>query len=181
MGLTLLVVPYVRQAAKIQAPPQFLSHTNKARPPRLPSRLPASTAAVESSGSTSTSTEAPAEPAAVEEDPALVQARLFNDREEALLYGPTATDEHGEPVEPVSPWLGFQALGIATALVGLSAGLGIFGAAKYLGVNSVRICRDKIVECSRQRLTADGGVCAEDARWPRRQHAGVHCPGAEGG
>lgn len=166
IGLTVLVIPYVRQAAKMQAPPQFLSHTNKARPPRLPSRLPASTPAALPSGSAPASTEAPSKPVA-EEDPALVAARSFNDREEALLYGPTATDEHGEPVEPVSPWLGFQALGIATALVGLSAGLGIFGAAKYLGVNSVCICpRGEHIDCAVRwrRLTADGGVCAQDAR-----------------
>lgn len=70
--------------------------------------------------------------------PELAKARSFNDSEENRLYGPDPNvDEHGEPIEPASPWLGFQALGIATALVGLSAGLGIFGAAKFLGVSSV--------------------------------------------
>jgi hypothetical protein len=68
-------------------------------------------------------------------DPA--RSREFNDAEEDYHYGRPEFDEGGAPVGHVSPWLGFQALGIATAVVVGSAGLGIFGAAKYLGVSSV--------------------------------------------
>lgn len=68
----------------------------------------------------------------------LIRWREFNNAEEDKLYGPAAVDEEGAPLEPVSPWLGFQALGIATALVGACTALGVWGAAKYLGVNSVQ-------------------------------------------
>lgn len=68
----------------------------------------------------------------------LIRWREFNNAEEDRLYGPAAVDEEGQPLEPVSPWLGFQALGIATALVGACTALGVWGAAKYLGVSSVQ-------------------------------------------
>ncbi|EKC98343.1 hypothetical protein A1Q2_07357 [Trichosporon asahii var. asahii CBS 8904] len=68
----------------------------------------------------------------------LIRWREFNNAEEDHLYGPAAVDEEGAPLEPVSPWLGFQALGIATALVGACTALGVWGAAKYLGVGSVQ-------------------------------------------
>lgn len=68
----------------------------------------------------------------------LIRWREFNNAEEDALYGPAAVDEEGAPLEPVSPWLGFQALGIATALVGACTALGVWGAAKYLGVGSVQ-------------------------------------------
>ena len=44
-----------------------------------------------------------------------------------------------EALSPVSPFLGIQALGIATVIVGVSAGLGAWGVAQLLGVSSV--CR----------------------------------------
>lgn len=68
----------------------------------------------------------------------LIRWREFNNAEEDHLYGPAAVDEEGAPLEPVSPWLGFQALGAATALVGAFTALGVWGAAKYLGVGSVQ-------------------------------------------
>jgi len=75
------------------------------------------------------------EPRAAPVDPRL--SREFNDAEEDYHYGKPEYDEGGAPVQHVSPWLGFQALGIATAIVLGSAGLGVWGAAKYLGVSSV--------------------------------------------
>lgn len=60
------------------------------------------------------------------------RAKGFNDREERSLYG--SLEGEGEQV---SPWLGAQALGIATAVVFGSAGLGAWIVAKLLGVKDV--------------------------------------------
>lgn len=60
--------------------------------------------------------------------------KKFNDDEERSLYG-ALEGEH----EYVSPWLGAQALGLATALVMGSAALGMWGVAKVMGVKNVRI------------------------------------------
>ncbi|BEJ17028.1 hypothetical protein CspHIS471_0604290 [Cutaneotrichosporon sp. HIS471] len=110
-GLTLLVIPYVRQAAKLQAA-EAADYALKeaARASRVEAGV-----------------EAPEVPLTFREK---LEA-LKNAKEEEV------NEELGEPVEPVSPWLGFQALGIATAIVGVSAGLGVWGAAKFLGVNSM--------------------------------------------
>ena len=48
---------------------------------------------------------------------------------------PEAEEERGEPM---SGFMAFKALGIATAVVFGSAGLGAFVVAKLLGVDSVR-------------------------------------------
>jgi hypothetical protein len=48
---------------------------------------------------------------------------------------PEVEEERGEPM---SGFMAFKALGIATAVVFGSAGLGAFVVAKLLGVNSVR-------------------------------------------
>ncbi|CAK9784421.1 hypothetical protein CC85DRAFT_327567 [Cutaneotrichosporon oleaginosum] len=114
VGLTILVIPYVRQAAKIQAA-EAAEHALKA-------------------SARATRAEA-----------GEVEAPLtFREKLDALKNAKTeemedegSEAEPAEPVEPVSPWLGFQALGIATAIVGASAGLGVWGAAKLLGVNSM--------------------------------------------
>ncbi len=109
------MIPYVRQAAKIQAA-EAAEHA-------LKEAAKASRAAEAG--------EAPPPPLTFREKlEALKNAKADEGAEEV-------NDELGEPVEPVSPWLGFQALGIATAIVGVSAGLGVWGAAKWLGVNSV--------------------------------------------
>jgi hypothetical protein len=71
-------------------------------------------------------------PAQSELPAAAARAKVFNDREERSLYGAL----EGE-VEQVSPWLGAQALGIATAVVFGSAGLGAWVVAKILGVKDV--------------------------------------------
>lgn len=53
------------------------------------------------------------------------------------LFG--TPDDVEPPVDPnaVSPLLGFYALGIATAIVGASAGLGVWGTARLMGVDNV--------------------------------------------
>ena len=65
---------------------------------------------------------------------AAIRDKKFNDDEERSLYG-ALEGEH----EYVSPWLGAQALGLATALVVGSAALGMWGVAKVMGVQSVRL------------------------------------------
>lgn len=56
--------------------------------------------------------------------------------QEALFGTP---DDVEPPVDrdAVSPLLGFYALGIATAIVGASAGLGVWGTARMMGVDNV--------------------------------------------
>jgi hypothetical protein len=71
-------------------------------------------------------------PAQSEMPAAAARAKRFNDKEERELYGSL----EGE-MEQVSPWLGAQALGIATAVVFGSAGLGSWVVAKLLGVKDV--------------------------------------------
>ncbi|WVQ67238.1 uncharacterized protein L199_005433 [Kwoniella botswanensis] len=151
-GLTLLVIPYVRQAAKQVNATQFLSHQSQAilnsrtRIPRI--ALPAATNAVESnspSSSSSSSTHLTASSSSstiptIPLDPSLIAARSFNAREEISLYGSSLTPMEGEEGfsnEPVSGLLGFQALGIATALVFGSAGLGALIVAKLMGVKDM--------------------------------------------
>ncbi|KAK8853039.1 hypothetical protein IAR55_003740 [Kwoniella newhampshirensis] len=163
-GLTLLVLPYVRQAAKMQNPTQFMSHRNlailssrkrmpKAGPSTVPS-LPASssnmaqTAAgpavhalstVDEVRSRSGSSKIHAnvlDVASISTD--LLRDRSFNDREERSLYGVTPSSESdGEDHGPTSALLGFKALGIATALVFGSAGLGALIVAKMMGVGDM--------------------------------------------
>ncbi|KAK6909663.1 hypothetical protein I203_103684 [Kwoniella mangroviensis CBS 8507] len=151
-GLTLLVMPYVRQAAKQVNATQFLSHQSQAilnsrtRIPRI--ALPAATNAVESnslSSSSSSSTHLTASSSfstipTISSDPSLIAARSFNAREEKYFYGSSLIPMEGEEGfsnEPVSGLLGFQALGIATAFVFGSAGLGAFIVAKLMGVKNM--------------------------------------------
>lgn len=109
-GLTLLVLPYVRQAARMTAAPQFLSNRHLLRKD------------ASSLGPSQRETT----------DHATLRAKGFNDREERSLYG-SLEGEH----DPVSPWLGAQALAVATAVVFGSAGLGAWAVAKMLGVKNV--------------------------------------------
>lgn len=150
IGLTILIIPFVRQAAKLQAQEAALAAEQASRRPRLPPSVPKSA---------SLSAPAPAATKRVPLASLLANSRLRPAEDGRSLPTPeprpatTAEpleDDEPEPVEYVSPWLGFQALGVATALVGLSAGLGAFGAAKFLGVNSVS-------GHGRQRVGRQGG------------------------
>ncbi|WWD19446.1 hypothetical protein CI109_103906 [Kwoniella shandongensis] len=147
-GLTLLVLPFVKQAAKMQNPTQFMSHRNMAvlnsrsrlseaattttdpsSPLAGPSRIASSAANDQLSRGSM--------PAPIV-SPELLRDRNFNDREERSLYGATLSpnaegDDHG----PTSALLGFKALGIATAMVFGSAGLGALIVAKVMGVEDM--------------------------------------------
>lgn len=62
-------------------------------------------------------------------------SRGFNDREEKELYG--APLQEGEE-QPIGGLMGLQALGIATAVVFGTAGLGAWAVGKMMGVRDVR-------------------------------------------
>jgi hypothetical protein len=64
-------------------------------------------------------------------------SNLGHEQARAVVPEPQAEEEGRE--EPVSGFLAFQALGVATAVVFGSAGLGAWVVAKLLGVNDVRI------------------------------------------
>ncbi|WRT70439.1 uncharacterized protein IL334_007437 [Kwoniella shivajii] len=176
-GLTILIIPYVRQAAKLQNTTQFLSHRNlslldaRTKVPRAALLAPISTpntvtvrsntgtkpstvssSNAKPSSSTSTSPLSIHDLSSVSDtpiDPSLLAARSFNAREEKSLYGAPLTSADGEPSapqEPVSGFLGFQALGIATALVFGSAGLGALIVAKLLGVQDMAEFSSKMRE-----------------------------------
>jgi len=106
-------------AAAGTAAPQGILAKGLASPPASP---PAAVA------STSTA------PPTVDETlrPTLTAAQTKED-----LFG--TPDDVEPPVDPnaVSPLLGFYALGIATAIVGASAGLGVWGTARLMGVDNV--------------------------------------------
>lgn len=180
-GLTLLVLPFVKQAAKMNNHVQFLSHRNLARPIAKPlSAMPQAAAATATTGAPTHTPSIPTIPSgSIHSDPdgraspvpadlsssqlaslasigskrpspiagvatttttrdspvlAAIRDKKFNDDEERSLYG-ALEGEH----EYVSPWLGAQALGLATALVVGSAALGMWGVAKVMGVQSVRL------------------------------------------
>jgi hypothetical protein len=61
-------------------------------------------------------------------------SRGFNDREEKELYG--APLQEGEE-QPIGGLMGIQALGIATAVVFGTAGLGAWVVGKMMGVGDV--------------------------------------------
>jgi hypothetical protein len=73
-------------------------------------------------------------------DVSVRRSRGFNDREERELYG--SQSEDGE-AQPVGGLMGLQALGIATALVFGSAGLGAWVVSKLLGVKNVIVNSSK--------------------------------------
>ncbi|RSH86121.1 uncharacterized protein EHS24_004347 [Apiotrichum porosum] len=156
-GLTLMVFPFVRQAAKMSQRTEFMSHAHRSRPLRTP-RVPIQAAPLTTTApapapapaapapalvapaaltSASTSTPIATVPQYEPVHPVLEAAREFNDKEEDSLWGPTIVDEEGKEVEPASPFLGIQALGIATALVGGFTALGVWVTAKVLGVSSM--------------------------------------------
>ncbi|KAL7418604.1 hypothetical protein Q5752_007062 [Cryptotrichosporon argae] len=158
VGLTALVLPLVRQAAKYQQPPQFIAWKHRARPLRTPRpTTPAASrahATVSSrvlppaAGSSSSSVRSQPHPSsalpaasalpALPDAEATWRARAFNDREEDRLYGrPLNGEGAGDDATPVSPWLGFQALGIATAGVLGAAGLGAWAVSWALGVGDM--------------------------------------------
>ena len=120
--MTALILPYARQAAKLaRPPPEFRNNAHlllkRPRPRTIEGvdgtgRIPSPSASASLAGSESA---APASESKPEE----------HDFEE----------ERGEPV---SGFLAFKALGIATAVVFGSAGLGALAVAKLLGVNDVR-------------------------------------------
>ncbi|WWC71797.1 uncharacterized protein I206_105756 [Kwoniella pini CBS 10737] len=169
-GLTVLIIPYVRQAAKLQNRIQFLSHRSQAvldarlRIPRaalpaLSSNHPSQshTSARSSSNPPPSFSSIQSTPISISEtntsnhqaeDPSLLQSRSFNASEEKSLYGGSLTPEDGEAGshEPVSGLLGFQALTIATALVFGSAGLGAFVVAKLMGVKDMTEFSSKMRE-----------------------------------
>ncbi|TXT04377.1 hypothetical protein VHUM_04144 [Vanrija humicola] len=111
-----MIIPFVRQAAKLQA--EQVAQAAKASAARA--ALPAAEAATAAT---------PQNSSALGIREALAAAREHKAKEQ--------DEEWGKPVEPVSPWIGLQALGAATALVFGTAGLGAWGAAKYLGVESM--------------------------------------------
>ena len=86
-------------------------------------------------------------------DPSLLRSRRFNALEERELYGePAKKDEEDEEEywknfsaldEKANPSMAFNAFAIATAAVGLSAGLGLWVTAKLLGVSNVSVGRDR--------------------------------------
>lgn len=107
-----MILPYARQAAKLaRPPPEFRS--NKHLLLKRPLRQNVSTSlSTLSSGSTRNSSEMP-------------------------LVEDTMEPEPEDRGEPMSGFMAFKALGIATAVVFGSAGLGAFVVAKLLGVDSV--------------------------------------------
>jgi hypothetical protein len=130
----------------MSAAPQFLSHRNLARHASIQAAptIPIPPHAARSSlpdAAEARSTSIPAEHS-IASPPRIPEGghpqsldKAFNDAEERALYG---TLESEQPADPISPWFGAQALGIATALVLGSAGLGAWGMAKVMGVESVR-------------------------------------------
>lgn len=177
-----------------------MSHAHRSRPlrtPRVPIQAaPLTTAAPAPAApaptlaappaltSASTSTPIATVPQYEPIHPVLEAAREFNDKEEDSLWGPTIVDEEGKEVEPASPFLGIQALGIATALVGGFTALGVWVTAKVLGVSSVSSTGERVLtspQSSRLPLLiqcvtdfSDGGVYRQDARERGRVHARVH-------
>ncbi|WWC91506.1 uncharacterized protein L201_006452 [Kwoniella dendrophila CBS 6074] len=174
-GLTILVIPYVRQAAKMMNTTQFLSHQSQAL---LDARMKMSKKVTASSSITTTTTSTtslpinavasssnattlqpspslasisaiPNTPPTDEEiDPVVKAARDFNAREEKSLYGSSLAFEQGEEggSGPASGLLGFYALGIATALVWGTAGLGALITAKIMGVKDMEEFSTKMRE-----------------------------------
>jgi hypothetical protein len=124
-GLTLLILPFVRQAVRLNASStQFLSNRNLLREPTVPpisSRIPRPDTSLP-------------EVKVEAEDPAVRSSRGFNDREEKELYG--APLQEGEE-QPIGGLMGIQALGIATAVVFGTAGLGAWVVGKMMGVGDV--------------------------------------------
>ncbi|GMK59456.1 hypothetical protein CspeluHIS016_0800620 [Cutaneotrichosporon spelunceum] len=123
IGLTILVIPYARQAAKMQAA-ETAEHALKqaaksVEGPEAPLTFREKLAALKNATATAGQGEV---------DRGVELGEQDRDQDQ---------DQDQEQGEPVSAWLGFQALGIATAIVGVSAGLGVWGAAKWLGVNSM--------------------------------------------
>ncbi|WVW85924.1 hypothetical protein I302_107962 [Kwoniella bestiolae CBS 10118] len=191
-GLAILVIPYVRQAAKQANATQFLSHQSQAilnqriRIPRV--ALPTTSASASSSLSGASTVETPSSlnsaylasspssssvPISTIDhiNPSLQAARSFNAREEKSLYGSTLTPMEGEEgfsTEPVSGFLGFQALGIATALVFGSAGLGAFIVAKIMGVKDMTEFSSKM----RETLNLSMPTLVESVNQPGRSTDG---------
>ena len=122
------MLPFVKQAAKMTNQTQFLSNCHLARPVARAIQAPTS-----SSLDTSSAPKAITSPI-IEQTQEIQREKRFNDDEERSLYG-ALEGEH----EYVSPWLGAQALGLATALVMGSAALGMWGVAKAMGVKNVRL------------------------------------------
>lgn len=139
------MLPFVKQAGK--QPTQFLNQGLRGLPARpalsvRPVRPSEAFRPAPAGASTSAPSNASQEELAVAtstvplENSELVRWREFNNAEEDALYGPAAGEEADGAGEPVSAWLGLQALGVATLLVGSFAALGVYGAARWLGVSS---------------------------------------------
>ncbi|WVO12429.1 hypothetical protein L204_100028 [Cryptococcus depauperatus] len=151
LGLTALVVPFIRQAAKSMNRPEFLS--NHHLPALTSRRFPTSSftaplSKIELSLPNSPHTDPTAESVmCTEEVPSeqLIKSRLFNSREEQSLFGaslmplsssPTAQSqqEHGEQANNFDGNLsGIKAFMYATALVLGCTGLGVWGVGKAIG------------------------------------------------
>ena len=150
-----MILPYARQAAKLaRPPPEFRNNAHlllkRPRPRtlegvygtgRIPSPLTSASASLAGPESMTPASEANPE-------------------------------EHFEEErgEPVSAFLAFKALGIATAVVFGSAGLGALAVAKLLGVNDVRHS-----PCTMTILAndTDGGICIENEGRSGYYHAGL--------
>lgn len=116
-----MVIPFARQAAKASAEAAKAAAAQAAKSPVRPAALKASA-----------SQPAAAAPSG-QDGPNLRDfvSRAFEKQEDEFDEKPPKN------VEPPSAFMAFQALGIATAIVLGSTGLGVWGAAKYMGVNSV--------------------------------------------
>ncbi|KAK4683827.1 hypothetical protein P7C73_g6391, partial [Tremellales sp. Uapishka_1] len=153
IGLTVLVIPFIRQAAKLSNPTQFLSHahTYKAAAPRALARSP-------------------------ELEDLHVRWSRFNEREERLLYG-SPSDEGTRKEESLSALTGFKALGIATALVLGSAGLGIFGIWRVMGMREFTDRMKGVLETSMPGLI--DGVNKPDVEDPNQSALAISEPFVE--
>lgn len=165
--MTVLIVPYVRMAGRTtKIPPTFISHSNTSttlRPGRIkPVKLDTASKTIgsEISSRSLLSDQPGISPVTVENPPdlskrassiaaaqipderadtPLLSSRRFNTSEERSLYGTSEADDKDDIARAqVSPLIGFYALGIATGIVGLSAGLGVWVTARLMGVNNVR-------------------------------------------
>jgi hypothetical protein len=167
VGMTLAILPYVRQAQRAANAPQFLNNRNYTKPLRMarspkpvdldpvtetqgdhiavgssraqqPLALESST--LQSAEKPMLAANTPIVNSRMEEmyAPELIRSLQFNSAEEDLLYG-TAPEEGDDRGEPLSPLFGVQALGIATAIVFTTAGVGILTIANLLDVWSVSL------------------------------------------
>lgn len=150
-----MVIPYVRKAGRMNKPmPTFNGHRYTLNqipvnaPPLKPSIAPTAGSATLSSSSKilekGLQPDADTLPTdrdqAVDIHPDLKTARLFNAREEKKLYGaPLRSEAEESTTEQASPLLGFYALGIATAIVGGSAAIGVWVVARLMGVKHVSL------------------------------------------